>query len=280
MAKFEENYYDLTEDEIQELIAKAQAGDSASQLELLKIFKNFMRKYVNLLYYGKYNLSDYDMRWFISIYVTDKRHLIPLRHNKLSPEGKRHVQEVVRGILYMVQRYGDEEDVNQSINAAFLDCLMRYKRRSNDKGAIPFKGYLYRYFLFVLKRYVDMFLIDQIGRKTFPLIDDTDLMGEDQDSDDMAVGFMAPPTDYLENMMFTEKVDEYWVVGDTAQPPFDALTIQERQLLRWRYVDAYKASDIAFKITEHPNTLREHFTKIRQKLKKAVAEDLGLEYVE
>jgi DNA-directed RNA polymerase specialized sigma24 family protein len=44
------------------------------------------------------------------------------------------------------------------------------------------------------------------------------------------------------------------------------LTIQERQLIKWRYVDGKRSSEISQKINEHPNTVREHLTKIRDKL--------------
>ena len=69
-----------------------------------------------------------------------------------------------------------------------------------------------------------------------------------------------------------------WVLGKTAAEPFDRLSIQERQLLKWRYVDGKRSSEIASKITEHPNTVREHLGKIRDKIvdiiKESQLEDL------
>lgn len=54
--------------------------------------------------------------------------------------------------------------------------------------------------------------------------------------------------------------------GEKTFPPFDKLTIQERQLIKWRYVDGKRSSEISLKINEHPNTVREHLTKIKEKL--------------
>lgn len=58
----------------------------------------------------------------------------------------------------------------------------------------------------------------------------------------------------------------FGLYGEKTFPPFDKLTIQERQLIKWRYVDGKRSSEISQKINEHPNTVREHLTKIRDKL--------------
>jgi DNA-binding CsgD family transcriptional regulator len=54
------------------------------------------------------------------------------------------------------------------------------------------------------------------------------------------------------------------------------LTVQERQLLKWRFVDKQRSSEISLKINEHPNTIREHLSKIKNKLKDYILE-LNLE---
>lgn len=265
-------YYTLTEDEIQNLISSAKSGSSKSQMELLKIFEPFLNKYVALLHYGKYKLSDYDVRQFINLFVPDKTVGFYLKRNKLNSVGAAKVQETVQGIRYMVERYGDEEDTRQTVNLAFLQCLMNYKRTESKAGGyVPFSGYIYSYFYFILSKHVKTFLIDQLGRKTFPLITDEDF-GE-SDSEDKPQGFTAPPEPSVEDLLGPDVIDEFWVAGDTTIFPFDRLTIQERQLVKWRFVDGYKSSEIAQKITEHPNTVREHFNKIRLKLMDILMED-------
>jgi hypothetical protein len=264
-------YYTLTEDEIQDLISKAKDGVSSAQMELLKIFEPFLSKYVTLLHYGKYKLSDYDIRQFINLFVPDKMVGFYLKRNKLNSVGLSKVQETVQGIRYMVERYGDEEDTRQTVHLAFLQCLMNYKRTESKAGGyVPFSGYIYSYFYFILSKHVKTFLIDQLGRKTFPLISDEDF-GETE-SDEKPQGFTAPPEPSVEDLLGPEIIDEFWVAGDTVIFPFDRITMQERQLLKWRFVDGYKSSEIAQRITEHPNTVREHFNKIRLKLMDALME--------
>ena len=269
--KYVEKTFALDEEEMQDLIAAAQAGDGAAQLKLLEVFDNYLAKYITLLYHAKYNLSEYDVRRFIALFVKDGTVRMYLMRNKLSPAGHRHVQECLRGITYMAQRYGDEEDVAQTVRTAFLQCVMVYKRR----GTIPFKGFLYSYYFYVLKKMVDQFLLDQLGRKTFPLIGDDEANDIDADGEDRPAGFTAPPVPGVDEMLAAEQIDELWVAGDTCQPPFNELSIQERQLLKWRYVDRLRSSEIAGRVTEHQNTVRENFNRIRIKVREFMERDLG-----
>jgi RNA polymerase sigma factor (sigma-70 family) len=269
--KYKEQYYTLEEDEMQALIVAAKQGDDRAQMELLKIFDNFLRKYTNLLYNGKYNLGDYDIRKFVALFVKDPNVRHFLVRNKLNASGSKHVREAINGIVYMTKRYGTPEDVKQTVQMTFLQCVKRYER----KGPIPFSGYLYSYFFYMLKKNVDQLLIDQLGRKSFPLATEEDRGGSDDD--EAQVGFAAPPLPSAEELIGPDELDELWVAGDTAFAPFSELTIQERQLIKWRFVDGYKSSQIARKITEHPNTVREHFNKIRAKLTEIVGEEI--EYI-
>lgn len=265
---YEEKYYSLSEESIQEIIASAKQGDSAAQLQLLEIFSNFLSKYVTCLFNGKYNIGDYDIRRFVALFVKDNNTRFYLVRNKLNTGGIKHVAEVMRGIQYMIQRYNDREDVEQTVQMSFLECCHVYQR----KGSVPFSGFLYSYFFYVLKKKVDLLLIDQLGRKTFPLITDEDY--GDDDVENKMPGFTAPPTPGADEFILTEEIDEFWVLGDTATGPFAELTIQERQLLKWRYVDGQRSSDIAERVTEHSNTTREHFHRIREKISLYVSEEL------
>lgn len=132
-------------------------------------------------------------------------------------------------------------------------------------------GFLYSYFFYLLKKNVDTFLIDQLGRKTFPLLPDDSF---DEDDPASKVGFKADPIEYtFEQMISTDELDEMWVLGEKVIPPFDKLSVQERQLIKWRYVDGKKSSEISQKINEHPNTVREHLSKIRDKIEDIILGD-------
>jgi hypothetical protein len=95
MAAYKEQYYNLAESEMQDLIAKAKKEDPRAQEELLKVFNNFLTKYVSLLYHCRYNLDDYDIRRFISLFVKNSFVRFALMKNKLNKPNYKHVQEVM-----------------------------------------------------------------------------------------------------------------------------------------------------------------------------------------
>lgn len=263
MAKREfKEKYELDEDQIQDLLNLSKEGDEAAKNRLLEVFSNFLIKYKHLLWDGKYGLQDYDLRRFIGLFIKDPRVRFALMKNRLTVSQRKELNEAISGITYMTRRYGDEIDIEQTVNAAFFQCVFIYKKR----GAVPFSGYLYAYYFYVLKKMVDNFLIDQLGRKTFPLIQQEDL-NDDSSGNEKLPGFIAPVSPSAEDLYGNLEIDEYWVAGDSAMFPFNTLTIQDRQLLKWRFVDRERASEIALRITEHPNTVREHFQRIKTKLR-------------
>lgn len=272
MTSYKEQYYSLAEEEMQKLISDSKKGSQKSQEELLKVFSNFLTKYISLLYHGKFNLNDYDIRRFVSLFVKEPSARFALMKNKISNTNLKIVNETMRGIHYMTKRYGDEEDIRQTVYMTFFQCIGRYERKDSAKGPIPFSGFLYSYFFYLLKKNVDTFLIDQLGRKTFPLLDDE--ATNDESDEDYVVGFKADPIEYsMERLMATDRIDEFWVLGENVEGPFDKLSIQERQLLKWRYVDNKRSSQISQIVNEHPNTVREHLSKVREKIKQIVLED-------
>ena len=130
---------------------------------------------------------------------------------------------------------------------------------------------MYSYFFYLLKKNVDTFLIDQLGRKSFPLLSDDS--SDDGEDGAKQVGFKAPPEEReMEEFLSTEDINEFWVLGETCAEPFIFLSVQERQLLKWRYIDDIRSSEISKKISEHPNTVREHLGKIRTKVTNLVIE--------
>lgn len=267
MASYKEQYYNLEEEEMQNLIQEAKNGSDLAQQELLKVFNNFLTKYVTMLHVGKYSYSDYDIRRFISLFVKDTFVRFSLMRNKLNQAGYKHVNECINGILYMVKRYCSEEDVQQTVRLTFFQCISRYEKKDSEKGPIPFSAFLYSYFLYLLKKNVDTMLINQLGRKSFPLITQDDVSGDGENDEISKPGAYVDTLEYATmDTHFKNDVDEFWVLGDGVNDIFNKLTLQERQLLKWRYIDGKRSSEIAVKITEHPNTVREHLTKIKEKL--------------
>ncbi len=267
--------YEYTDDQIQEFIIESRNGSIEARELLLAIFGNYLSKYTTMLYHGKFSYADYDIRRFLALYVKDPSVRYPLLRNKMKNVHIKSVNEIIRGLNYMAMRYCDEIDVDQTVKMAFLQCVQVYQRKDD----IPFSAYLYSYYFYILKKQVDTFMIDQLGRKTFPLITSDDANDSDDGSEEKAPGFVGPSEPGIDELLSSYHIDEYWIAGDTASFPFNILTPQDRQLIKWRWVDKDRSSVIADRITEHPNTVREHFNKIRIKLRKAI-EDYDKEEAE
>ncbi len=297
-------YYQMPEKDLQEKIVAAKQGDSKAQLELLDVFHPYFNKYLMLLYYGRYDLGFYDIRRFIGLFVPDKGLNYFLLRNKLNKDGFSKVNDVVSGLVSMVKRYGTPEDAMQTIHMTFLDCIDRYnpsyrdpkgryfeingkKKKTFQVGVIeastgelainpyteepfkaedgilvPFSGFLYNYFFFLLSRHVKFLHLDQLGRKTYSLS-----TSNDDSSEDGGIVFCEPADNInVEDAISAEHIDENWVLGDTCSDVFGHLSVKERQLLKWKYVDGLKAAEIKNRITEHPNTTRDTINKIREQL--------------
>lgn len=270
--KIKEQYYTLPEEEMQLLIERAKGSDQVAQKQILKVFNNFLTKYFTMLWRNKFSLSDYDIRRFIILYVRSPEVRRSLFKGTFNASITRDINETMTGINYMIRRYDEEEDVWQTIHMAFFQCIDVYQKKEN----IPFSSFLYSYFFYVLKKHVDTFLIYQLGRKTYGLLEYDESFDNDS-GDNLKKGFIAPPGPSLEDVLYSEDIDEMWVMGLTASAPFDQLTLQDRQLLKWRFIDKMKTSEISKKITEHPNTIRDHFAQIEDKIKTIFREDVDLQ---
>lgn len=271
MSDISKQYYPISEEDMQVLIKQSKAGDSGSIAELLNMFEPYFNKYISLLYYGKYDLKFYDIRRFIHLFVPSKKVGRLLLRNRLDGKAREEINEVVRGIKYMTNRYCTEEDIRQTTKMTFLMCLDKYEPKLNKDGnLIPFSGFIYSYYFYLLSKQVKVYMIDQHGRKTFPLLLENEMNNDD---DSLAPGYKLPTDKSAEDSFADIDIDEHWVIGDTALWPFSSLGVHERQLLKWRYIDKMKYNEIAQKIAEHPNTCREHIAKIRLKVRSMVQED-------
>ncbi len=108
-----------------------------------------------------------------------------------------------------------------------------------------------------------------MGLNSFPLIEDEEVHSDD---DIWQVGFTAPSTPGVEQLIWAEEIDQDWVFGETARPPFDRLSVSDRQLLKWRYADGERATQIAKRTSEHPNTCREHLRRAKLRLDGIISE--------
>lgn len=280
-ASISRKYYTIPEEALQLIIKKAKAGDTKAQSDLIQVFDNFLKKYIALLLYRKCDLRDYDIRRYVALFATGG-YSQKIQRNQIDNATYKHINEVLRGIHYMVSRYADKEDVEQTIHCTFFQCLDRYERR----GSVPFSGFLYNYFFYRLKKNTEEFLISPVGRKTFGLYTEdgvsssysaTDNVDMSQINSDVQRQIEINESDVY--VLGADKIDEFWISGENATYPFTELTVNQRQLLKWRFIDGLKAPSIADKTSEHPNTCRSQLHKIKEDLEDILGTELS-EYID
>lgn len=274
-------YYTIPEEVLQLMISKAKNGNTRSQEELLQVFDNFLKKYVALLMHKKCDLRDYDIRRFVALFARggySKR----IQRNQIDDATYKEINEVLRGLHYMVARYADKTDVEQTVLVTFFQCLDRYERR----GSVPFSGFLYNYFFYRLKKNVEEFLISQVGRKTFGLYTEDNVSSSYSSSENIDLRQINSDVQRQIRInesdvytLGTDRIDEFWISGENASYPFTELSINQRQLLKWRFIDGLKAPSIAEKTSEHPNTCRSQLHKIREDLEDILGPELN-DYVD
>lgn len=133
-----------TYEEISALVIRYKNGDREAAGELFTAFSGFIAKYANFLKFGAVGRTDKDLHSLMGM---------------LCPKGddKRARMSVIRKAL---ESY-DYEDIQGELNILFLEATVDFKARvSKIGGDVPFAGYLYAYFKYKVKRWLDKRLTD------------------------------------------------------------------------------------------------------------------------
>lgn len=130
--------------DIEALVIRYKDGDRDASGELFKAFSGFIAKYANFLKFGSIAKKDRDLQGLLRL-------LCPKGDN---PKARMSIiREAIRSYEY--------EDVVGELNVLFLKSVAQFKTRESKLGGnVPFAGYLYAYFKFMVKRWIDQRLVD------------------------------------------------------------------------------------------------------------------------
>jgi hypothetical protein len=118
--------------EITLLIQRYKLGDSTAAEELLTKFNKYMRKWKNLLCFGKWNSKDSDIKFF------------------LAALGSLDIHNTCQIIYTRLKSY-EKEDIEQEITLALLETALRY-------------GNIHKYFKYTLLHRVSALIRDPLTR--------------------------------------------------------------------------------------------------------------------
>lgn len=130
--------------DIEALVIQYKEGSRDASGELFKAFAGFIAKYANFLKFGVLGKKDRDLRGLTHL-------LCPKNDNVRARMGL--IRDALRSYEY--------EDIVGELNVLFLKSVAQFKTRESKLGGnVPFAGYLYSYFKFMVKRWIDQRLVD------------------------------------------------------------------------------------------------------------------------
>lgn len=118
--------------EITLLIQQYKLGDSTAAAELLSRFNKYLKKWKNLLCFGKWNSKDADIKFF------------------LTALGSLDIHNTCQIIYTRLKSY-EKEDIEQEITVALLETALRY-------------GNIHKYFKYALLHRVSALIRDPLTR--------------------------------------------------------------------------------------------------------------------
>lgn len=251
---------------IDSLVFKYQAGCEEAGLEIIESFgyhKNpkkltgYIGKYFKLLRYGVINFADKDTRLFIRMFVSDenvKAGLIPFyQYAEIKKAARKKVQMINTRL-----RHVSDEELIVDLCIILLSLAKRYEKK---KKKVNFCGYLKsKSYRCALKKYYDYLFEDMIYTYRIDPLDDY----KDENSE-----FNIKHLDY-KDLYFEKEKNELglnWILGKTANFPFNQLTNFERTLISLYDHKGMTYEEVGARMGYHRDTIWNKRKQIKKKLK-------------
>lgn len=242
---------------IDSLVKMYQDGDKQAAEELIERFNPYLMKFFNILRKGVIDLSDYDSRKFISLFVINKEVRRVIVYNRQS-NNTRHIAYVTTSRVANSFVTTDSEEIYSILVCVLLTLANRFvKKRVN------FAGYVFNAYKFELYRTITPHTTDPLTYATTSTISycDTEYIDNSDFTDDPAVN-----AEELHIVNEDMDIDYNWIHGLTCSEAFSRLTTFDRVLLKLSYVDGMSDQEISNLTGYH----RVSITRKRLAIKKAL----------
>lgn len=198
--------------DIDKLVRRYRAGDEAAIAELLAAFEGFIVKYANFLKHGYTARGDWDIQGLIKMLTP--RMSLNMKWHALNGDVPGYRDRLVL-IREAMQSY-EYEDIVSELNVMFMESALQFRKR---KDGPSFPGFLYSYFKFKVKRWIDKRMKDALNMANIATI-----------------------TEREENMQMLEDTQDFELHFSKAKPFLDAVT---RWILHLYYCKSYTDAQIA-----------------------------------
>lgn len=235
---------------IDELVLRYQNGDEKAGEELISLFYPYLLKYFKLLTEGTLDLSDKDSRKFICLFIDDAEVRKKLKR-VYQPAEVRHQAYLTATMLSKNCKGINPDDLMQELTFILLRIAKRYKKK---KKRVNFCGYLYNAFRYELFR-----TISKIIANPLVLFSESNISYYDESYINTKDNIENNPLIYINEpvMLIDEELGNSWIRGLTAGEGFEQLTPLQRLILKLRYQEGMKDTEIAERTGYHRNTIRQ-----------------------
>lgn len=218
--------------------------------KLIKKFKPFIQKYVDMILYETIDFRNYELRYFLSCFIRNKK----IRSN-LRGSYKYHSKETIKmaynvlRVIRMKFRFYTENEIFNELLIPFLECAQEYKLVGSNFDNYVYKSYKYR-----LLRHINNMQFDALDFQAKMSADDVlfeEEWYEEQEDDFFLI---------LEEEL--ELNDPGWIHGKKSEEPFSSMEPHERYILVQYYLNGKTDKEIARMLPYHPKSI----SRIRNRL--------------
>lgn len=280
------------------MVARAQSGDAQARDILFERFEWFLKKYRSFFRSEADAIRlarQYpDIAAFLGLFM-GKRTYHAVQSRRWSPSLTADVARKVNEVCELARELGGEEDMNVIIDMTFLELLNKYdekgkvrkelKKKGIDYDALSasqkaryeaqippvgFEGYIINVFKWRLFKNIEAEskgVIPGVGWCK-PYVTSPDQ--EENEEVNLAEHLSEDDTEMLTNIADLIHIDHDWISGKTCVHPFDALSQQDRWILKMKFVDRMSSREIGESIGASPSVVRSRFNEIMNKLKAQV----------
>ena len=258
-----------------------ETNDEKYATEVLQSFYPFIQKYINLICYGNYKVSDSSSMNFISLYAQSKKASATIKNaNKIKKSFDLlfNTVEMIRDTCASLT----EEDIEHYIYLTLINMMKNYKDTKPS-----FHTYVLRTFHFNFYRQIDKHMRNPLS-KTF-LSNSTDVSKDDENSsfciniedqnalcsieeveDRISLEQMSKIKDTTKNYNLDKYDNDFfdinWINGYTCSEIFSTLTPMERRIMYLWCVEKKTDGEIADMFGLYRGTINVKRAKAKKKL--------------
>lgn len=265
--------YTITDyQKLHQYVMNYQSGNKQSADKIVESFNGFIWKYVNLITKGTYNLSDYSIRKFISLYSSQLYIKKYTPNYNYKQKFRDNLENTTKKITSLFKQYSSDEIRNELI-CILLNMAKKYK----DIKKPSFHNYVDKCFHFEAFRGLSHLISDPITRMTYNEFIDN--MAEDPSAENEFINTLEevccqialknaviPVEESNVSIFDLESLNTNWINGITCSTRFKDLTPFERNIIILYYIQNLTDTEIATQIGVCRATINRKRLKAKKKL--------------